>query len=237
MTSLKLRISMAAGAFAGAMILATPATAQDVRSGPNGTWEVHFSGPCTVYYDRYGNRTYDTQPCNSSDRRVADAAVRARLGGGYGNPGYAPSYPGGGYQPGWGAAEPRVRINNGGWGTVDLRNGCIVTFNRDGTRIHDTGRCNSQMRAYAQRVFRDQSYGGGRGVGSALRGQLGNQGYARPDLRVYGNRINVRMTGTNCTYIYSTGGNHIQSLGSQCNSRLRDIANDAVRDWRERGRY
>ncbi|MEO8617803.1 MAG: hypothetical protein ABI412_00400 [Sphingomicrobium sp.] len=214
-----------------AALVAAPASAQDVQSGPNGTWEVHFPGPCTVYYDRTGNRTYDTPPCNSSDRRVADAAVRARLGGGYGNQGYPPAYPGGGYRPGYGAAEPRVQINNGGWGIVDLRNGCIVTFNRDGTRIHDTGRCNSQMRVYAQRLFQQRASGGG------YRPGYGNNGYARPDLRVSGNRITVRMTGTNCTYIYSTGGNHIQSLGNQCNSRLRDVANQAVREWRNRGRY
>lgn len=219
------------GAGLAAVLLASSASAQDVRSGPNGTWEVHFPGPCTVYYDRVGNRTYDTPPCNSSDRRVADAAVRARLGGGYGYPDYSPGYPGGGLLPGWGSTEPRVQINSGGWGTVDLRNGCIVTFNRDGTRIHDTGRCNNQMRIYAQRIFRERSYGGGNRHG------YGNNGYARPDLRVSGNRITVRMTGTNCTYIYSTGGNHIQSLGNQCNSRLRDIANQAVRDWRYRGRY
>ncbi len=226
------RIVTIGSAGMAAALVASPASAQDVRSGPGGTWEVHFPGPCTVYYDRNGNRTYDTQPCNSSDRRVADAAVRARLsGGGYGNPNYAPGYPGGGYQPGWGAAEPRVRINNGGWGTVDLRNGCIVTFNRDGNRIHDTGRCTSQMRSYAQRAFRDHSYGGSNRPG------YGNSDYARPDLRVTGNRISVRMRGTNCTYIYTTGGNHIQSLGNQCNSRLRDIANQAVRDWRSRRRY
>lgn len=225
-----LRTITITGAGLVAALVASPASAQDVRSGPNGTWEVHFSGPCTVYYDRSGNRTYDTPPCNSSDRRLADAAVRARLGG-YGNPNYSPGYPGGRYRPGWGAAEPLVRINNGGWGTVDLRNGCIVTFNRDGTRIHDTGRCTNEMRVYAQRIFRERVYGGG------YRPGYGNSGYARPDLRVFGNRITVRMTGTNCTYIYTTGGNHLQSLGSQCNSRLRDIANQAVRNWRRSGRY
>ncbi len=231
MTNAIVRMVTFGNAGLAAALVAAPASAQDVRSGPNGTWEVHFPGPCTVYYDRTGNRTYDTPPCNSSDRRVADAAVRARLGGGYGNQGYPPAYPGGGYRPGYGAAEPRVQINNGGWGIVDLRNGCIVTFNRDGTRIHDTGRCNSQMRAYAQRLFQQRASGGG------YRPGYGNNGYARPDLRVSGNRITVRMTGTNCTYIYSTGGNHIQSLGNQCNSRLRDVANQAVRDWRNRGRY
>lgn len=231
MTNAIVRMVTFGNAGLAAALVAAPASAQDVRSGPNGTWEVHFPGPCTVYYDRTGNRTYDTPPCNSSDRRVADAAVRARLGGGYGNQGYPPAYPGGGYGPGYGAAEPRVQINNGGWGIVDLRNGCIVTFNRDGTRIHDTGRCNSQMRAYAQRLFQQRASGG------SYRPGYGNNGYARPDLRVSGNRITVRMTGTNCTYIYSTGGNHIQSLGNQCNSRLRDVANQAVRDWRNRGRY
>jgi hypothetical protein len=213
----------------GGLALAAPAAAQDVRRGPNNTLEVHFPGPCTVYYDRNGNRTYDTPPCGRVDRERADAAVRAYLGG-YGrpdyNPGYNPGYPNSNW--GYGGPEPRVRINSGGWGTVDLRNGCIVTFNRDGRRIYDTRPCNTAMRSYAQRVFEQHSYGGG--------GYRPGYGYARPDLSVYGNRITVRMTGTNCTYIYTTGGNHLQSIGSQCDSRLRDIANEAVRDWRNRYR-
>lgn len=69
----------------GGLAIAVPASAQDVRRGPNNTLEVHFSGPCTVYYDRYGNRTYDTQPCNRYDRDRADTAVRNYLRG-YGTP-------------------------------------------------------------------------------------------------------------------------------------------------------
>lgn len=222
----------------GGLALAAPASAQDVRRGPNNTLEVHFPGPCTVYYDRYGNRTYDTQPCNRYDRDRADTAVRNYLRG-YGNPGYRPGY--GNNNWGYGGQEPRVRINSGGWGTVDLRNGCIVTFNREGRRMYDTRPCNGAMRSYAERVFNDRLYGRGGNLRDRINDALGDgrqpgYGYSRPDLSVYGNRITVRMTGTNCTYIYSTGGNHLQSIGSQCDSRLRDIANDAVRDWRNRYR-
>ena len=214
----------------GIASLATPASAQDVRRSGNGGWEVHFPGPCTVYYDGGGNRSFSTPACNGTQRRIADDAVRSRLGYGYGNPGYGlPGYGNNGL--GWGG-QPSVNINAGGWGTVNLRNGCVVTFDSQGNRINDTRPCNSQMRSYAKQLFLNRLYGGNYNQGWP---GYGNAGYARPDLSVIGDRITVRMTGTNCTYIYTTGGNHLQSIGSQCSSRLRDIANDAVRNWR--GRY
>jgi hypothetical protein len=219
------KIMVAAGTAAIAGTWAVPSSAQEVRGGPNGTWEVHFPGPCTVYYDRAGNRTFATPACIGDQRRVADAAIRARLGNGYNQPGYN-------YGWGWGSSEPQVRINPGGWGTVNLRNGCIVTFNRDGYRMSDTRPCNSQMRAYATQLFRSHMYGGSGYPGQGYPGYGG--GYGGPRIDLVGNMIRVQMTGTNCTYMYTTGGNHVSTLGNQCNGTLRGIANEAVRDYRRR---
>ena len=229
MKSIASRLMASAGAVAIVALVSGPAAAQDVRRSGNG-WEVRYPGPCTVYYGPTGNRTYALPSCTGQQRRAADDAVRgwiANANPGYPiNPGY-PGYPGGG----WGAAEPIVNINSGGWGTVNLRNGCVVTFDQQGNRIGDTRPCNSQMRNYARQLFLNGLYGGNYTQGWPGYGE----GYAQADVSVYGNTLTVRMRGTNCTYYYTTGGNHYQSVGSQCNSRLRNIANQAVRDWR--GRY
>jgi hypothetical protein len=214
---------MCCGVAAAAAGVSAPAAAQDVRQAPNGSWSVHYPGPCLIIYDRLGRRLSDNPACNGTQRRLADQAVRARIAGPGGSGGY-------GYNQNYGYGEPIVRINSGGWGTVNLRNGCIVTFNRDARRINDTQPCNSNMRAYAQRIFSDRLYGGGGGY--YPQGNYGRQ----PRLTVVGNTLRVDMTGYRCTYVYTTGGNHIQSLGNQCQSELRDVANRMVRDWRERAR-
>lgn len=230
MTHKLFRIALGCGATVAAVSISAPASAQDVRQQANGSWSVHYPGACTIYYDRAGRRLSDNPTCNGTQRRLADDAVRSRISGGYGNNGYS--------NQSYGYGEPLVRVNNGGWGTVDFRNGCIVTFNRDARRVHDTQPCNSRMRAEAQRIFSDRLYGGNRGNGYGTNGYYPQGGYGQqPRLSVYGNNIRVEMTGYNCTYVYTTSGNHIQSLGNQCDSRLRDVANQMVRDWRQGRRY
>ena len=54
--------------------------------------------------------------------------------------------------------EPVVRLRADGSGSVNLRNGCIVSYNWFGTRISATQRCNASMRAQADRVFREQQW-------------------------------------------------------------------------------
>lgn len=211
----------AAGIAAGLAGLATPASAQDIKRGVNGNWEVHFSGPCLVGYNQSGSRIFVDRSCSGSQVRTADMMMRGRFNNNQYNPGNN------GW--GWGAAQPQVRINNNGWGTVNFRNGCIVTFDRQGRRISDTRPCNSAMRAEAQRLYQQQAWGGGYPGGGYPGGGYG-YGYARIDM--FGVYIRAQMQGTNCTYLYTRSGNHVSSQGSQCNSSLRDRANDAVRDYR-----
>ena len=58
----------------------------------------------------------------------------------------------------WGQGDAIVRLKADGSGSVNLRNGCIVSYNWFGTRISATPRCNAAMRAYSDRVFRDQQW-------------------------------------------------------------------------------
>lgn len=132
-----------------------------------------------------------------------------------------------GYLPGggWAQGQPIVRLRADGGGTVNLRNGCIVSYNYYGTRISSTRVCTSAMRRYADQVFRDQRW---QRPGTGWGG-----GWGAPRLDVVGMTIRAQMTGTDCTYVYNRGGNHIQSIGRQCNPTLRDRANDAVRRLRQ----
>lgn len=221
---------IAIGIATGLAGLAAPASAQDIKRGPNGTLEVHFSGPCTVGYDPSGSRIFADRSCSGSQVRTADMMMRGRVQQqpGYGNPGYG--YPGSGN--GWGG-QPIVNVNNNGWGTVNFRNGCVVTFNRDGNRVGDTRPCNSRMRAEATSLYQQRLWGGGGRYPSRNDRDYG-YGYGAPRIDLWGNLIRVQMQGTNCTYTYNRSGNHVASSGSQCDSRLRDRANDAVRDYRRR---
>ena len=62
---------------------------------------------------------------------------------------------------GQGAAStaPIVRINQYDGGTVNMRNGCIVTFNSYGTVVSRTRRCSPRLESQARDVFRRHQVG------------------------------------------------------------------------------
>lgn len=198
------------GAAIGAMALHGTAAAQDVRRGPAG-WEAHFPGACVVYYNWQGVRMGDTRPCGSTQRQIADGWIRAHLAN-IGGPIVGRPPLGG---------EPVVRIFRDGSGYVDLRNGCVARYNRIGYRYEDTPPCDRAMRRYADQLFTARAYGGGYG---------GPISYA-PRTYWWGGLVRVDFPGTDCSYVYTRGGQHQQTIGSSCNSRLRDIANDAQRSF------
>ena len=191
--------------------LAAPAAAQDLRVLPRGEMEVHFRGPCTVYYDNRGRFTHQDSSCSYSQRRDADQMVsdrRVRGTNRYWNSRYR---------------DAIVIVNPNGIGTVNLRNGCVVSYNRNGARSAASRPCNREMRNEADRLYRERRYGSsGRWEG----------GYRPPEVVEVGRTLHVRMTGRNCTYTYTRQGNHISTLGNQCNSSLRRQANEAVTRYR-----
>ena len=131
---------------------------------------------------------------------------------------------------GWGPGEPIVRINQYDGGSVNLRNGCIATFNSYGTAISRTPRCTPRMVADAREIFRRTQLGGGyrrSWSGAAMRPQVG----------WWGNAVRVDFPGAQCSYVYSRSGEHLQTLGSQCSSQMRAIANDAQTAFRRGGRW
>lgn len=209
MSNVRMWVSIIAAGI-GAAALHGTAEAQDVRRGPAG-WEAHFPTGCIVYYNWQGVRMGDTRPCNGTQRQVADGWIRAHLAT-VGGPGIGRPPLGG---------EPVVRIYADGSGFVNLRNGCVTRYNRLGYRIDDTPRCDRTMRRFADQLFVERAYGGGYG---------GPASYV-PRTYWWGGLVRVDFTGTDCSYVYSRDGRHQQTLGSSCNSRLRDIANDAQRSF------
>lgn len=195
----------------GTAALHGSAAAQDVRRGPAG-WEAHFPGGCVVYYNWQGVRMGDTRPCNSTQRRIADGWVRAQIAG-IGTPGIG--------RPPLGAIDPIVRVFRDGSGYVDLRNGCVTRYNRIGNRYSDTPPCDRDMRRYADRLFAERAYSGYGGYPPF------GGGYGAPRTYWWGAFVRVDFPGTDCSYLYTREGRHHDTIGSSCNSRLRDIANDA----------
>jgi hypothetical protein len=194
----------------GAAAFSGPAAAQDIRRGPAG-WEAHFGGGCIVYYNWQGVRMGDTPPCGSVQRRIADGWMRAHL---------ATTGGSGIVRPPLGTIEPIVRVFRDGSGYVDLRNGCVMRYNRLGYRYSDTRPCDRDMRRHADRLFIERAYGGGYGG-------YPSGGYGAPRTYWWGAFVRVDFPGTDCSYVYSRDGRHQQTIGSSCTSRLRDIANDA----------
>lgn len=141
---------------------------------------------------------------------------------------YAP--PPYGMGQGWGPGEPLVRINQYDGGTVNLRNGCMVTFNSYGTALSRTPRCTARMVSDAREIFRRHQLGG-----SYRRGW--RDGSGRPQVYWWGNSVRVDFRGVACSYVYSRNGEHLQTLGQQCTGRMRAIANDAQTAFRRGGRW
>ena len=133
------------------------------------------------------------------------------------------------YGQGWGPNEPVVRINQYDGGTVNMRNGCIVTFNSYGTVVSRTRRCSPRLEGQAREVFRRCQ------VGRSGRSGWGG-GWTRPQVSWWGNAVRVDFPGAGCTYLYSRNGEHMQTIGSRCTSQMRAIANEAQtvfrRGWR-----
>lgn len=153
----------------------------------------------------------------------ASAAIASPAAAQYAPPPY-------GYGQGWGPGEPIVRLNQYDGGTVNLRNGCIVTFNSYGTRLSSTRRCTNRMEARAREVFRMHQYG------NAGRPGWGG-GYGRPVVQWWGNAVRVDFPGVRCGYLYSRNGEHLQTIGDRCTDRMRAIANDAQTAFRRAGRW
>lgn len=141
---------------------------------------------------------------------------------------YAP--PPYGYGQGWGPGEPIVRINQYDGGTINLRNGCIVTFNSYGTALSRTPRCTPRMVRDAREIFRRYQLGGG--YRPAWSG-----GWGRPQVSWWGQAVRVDFPGVQCSYVYSRNGEHLQTLGNRCTSQMRAIANDAQTAFRRGGRW
>ena len=198
----------------GAAAFSGPAAAQDIRRGPAG-WEAHFGGGCVVYYNMQGVRMGDTPPCGSVQRRIADGWMRSHLAT-IGGPGIG--------RPPLGTMEPIVRVFRDMSGFVDLRNGCVTRYNKLGNRIDHTPGCDRAMRSHADRLFVARAFGGGYG------GYPGGD-YSAPRTYWWGALVRVDFPGTDCSYVYTREGRHHQTIGSSCDSRLRDIANDAQRSF------
>ena len=141
---------------------------------------------------------------------------------------YAP--PPYGYGQGWGPNEPIVRINQYDGGTVNLRNGCIVTFNSYGTVVSRTRRCSPRLEGEAREVFRLHQ------TGRADRRRWGG-GTGRPQVSWWGNAVRVDFPGFGCSYVYSRSGEHLQTIGNRCTGQMRAIANDAQTAFRRGGRW
>ena len=135
-----------------------------------------------------------------------------------------------GYGQGWGPNEPIVRINQYDGGTVNLRNGCIVTLNSYGTVVSRTRRCSPPMERQARAVFRQYQ------LGQSGRPGWGG-GMGRPQVNWWGNAVRVDFPGVACSYVYSRSGEHLNTLGNRCTSQMRAIANDAQTAFRRGGRW
>lgn len=141
---------------------------------------------------------------------------------------YAP--PPYGMGQGWGPNDPIVRINQYDGGTVNLRNGCIVTFNSYGTVVSRTRRCSPRLESQARDVFRRHQ------VGQSYRPSWSG-GWRRPQVSWWGQAVRVDFPGIACSYVYSRSGEHLQTIGNRCTSQLRAIANDAQTAFRRGGRW
>lgn len=141
---------------------------------------------------------------------------------------YAPPPYGGGQ--GWGPNAPIVRMNQYDGGTVNLRNGCIVTLNSYGTVVSRTRRCSPPMERDARAIFRQHQLGrsGHPGWGGGMAG---------PRVYWWGNAVRVDFPGVACSHVYSRSGEHLQTLGQQCTGQMRAIANDAQTAFRRSGRW
>ena len=130
---------------------------------------------------------------------------------------------------GWGPNDPIVRVNQYDGGTVNMRNGCIVTFNSYGTVVSRTRRCSPRLESQAREVFRRYQ------IGQAYRPGR-DSGWGRPQVDWWSNAIRVDFRGAGCTYLYSRNGEHMQTIGNRCTSQMRAIANEAQtafrRGWR-----
>lgn len=198
---------------------ATPAGAQDLRKDRNGGWSVHYPGPCNVFYNPNGIRITANRACTRSQIRIADDLVRNRR---YDDP----RYDNRGYRgTRYGNQEPRVRIYRNGSGYLLYPNGCRIQFNAIGNQVAGTPQCNRDQRRYADVVYRQHLYGGPR------RSTRYGTNFARPFADNYGGLIRVRLSGLDCTYLYTREGNHIRTVGRDCNSRLRQISNDEARRY------
>lgn len=130
---------------------------------------------------------------------------------------------------GYGPNQPIVRFNAYDGGTVNLRNGCVVTFTNYARRITNTRRCSVRMIEDARAIFRQAQVGGG------YRPMAGN--WARPQVGWWGSVVRVDFPGIGCSYTYSRSGEHLQTLGAGCTAQTRAIANDAQTAFRRSGRW
>ena len=135
-----------------------------------------------------------------------------------------------GYGQGRGPNQPIVRINQYDGGTVNLRNGCIVTLNSYGTVLSRTRRCSPPMEREARAIFRQYQFGR-----SGRRAWSGGMG--RPQVNWWGGAVRVDFPGVACSYVYSRSGEHLQTLGDRCTSQMRAIANQAQTAFRSGGRW
>jgi len=210
---------------------AAPASAQDVRYLPQGEMEVHFPGPCIVFYSNRGVRTHADPRCSSYQRNAADQRV-AQLG--Y-NGGYRPPI-GGGYRPPIGGGG-KYQISDIRFDRVRFIDGCVVKYNNYGNRIDSSNRCDSGQKRFADNAIRDwrirQGYGQGNGPGYGPGNGVGPWGMTIIPELAGALKVHFR---DGCDVRYNGYGVRYRS-DDHCSRDQKMRADDAVRQYRSGGRY
>lgn len=202
--------------FVGAAIaiVGAPADAQEIRYLPQGEMEVHFPGPCTVYYTNRGARTHSDSSCSSGQRTVADQLVATRN---YGN------------HPGYGQGYYEYRITDIRADRVRFSDGCKVTYNGYGIRTGSSDPCNKVHRQRADEAMREWRSGHGYGYG-------GSNNWDVPQvIPEYGGVLHVRFR-DGCDVRYNSYGVRF-SADDKCSRDQRSQADDASKRYRREQGY